>query len=512
MSRAPNMRSEPHASLGATGCLYALLLCPIANTRGGSYTGTQFTEPLLHRSRMRVLASPMHSSSTSLRWTKAMASLVRGLTSLPGSSSMWASTSRSGCYPVTQMVSYRRQSTGRGYGDVTDDSSGLQSELSHALEGEGNLSMAAVLSQPLVKADLQTPSARIQLQKIERPPGRFDLLTNSLVYSWQTTAAHARKVTGPMREWASELKYRTGVHIEVEPTNPTRLGVPEEEGGYATADDVELTVYLFGSERGIFNCRQLMETALDQDPAYVRLAIFRRKPGKGVSTSTAAAPEPHEDVEWLLLRRINRDLRPPDIPPISLKTPGKWTLLYEHYKEAAIRTLWEETGINVEAANVYPTAVLRQDNPIYYWRVPVHYFLAEVPYDVQVLGPQVGLNTYMHHWDLSLLRQSPDPIDRAWAQLADPETGCAWMRQPMIDELQRPLRGENYMAIRYTPPPYSQLNTVLGFAVPASAAGSASSAAPTTEGGPMQDDAKKDDAVALSAGACTSSSSDQPSS
>ncbi|TPP43767.1 NUDIX domain family protein [Leishmania donovani] len=460
----------------------------------------------------------MHFSSTSLRWTRATLSLMRGWTGLQAASSpAWASTSRCCCYPSTQMVSCRWQSTGDGYGYMTDDSSGLQSELSHALEGEGNLSVDAMLSQSLVQADLQTPSARIQLKKIERPPGRFDLLTNSLVYSWQTTAAQARKVIGPMREWASELKYRTGVHLEVEPTNPTRLGVPEEEGGYAAADDVELTVYLFGSERGIFNCRQLMETALDQNPAYVRLAVFRRRPGKGVNTSTAAAPRPQEDVEWLLLRRINRDLRPPDIPPISLKTPGKWTLLYEHYKEAAIRTLWEETGITVEAGNVYPTAVLCQDNPIYYWRVPVHYFLAEVPYDVQVLGPQVGLNTYMHHWDTSLLRQSPDPIDRAWAQLADPETGCAWMKQPMIDELQRPLRGENYMATRYTPPPYSQLNHALGLAVPAEAAGEASaadsapSAAATVEGGEAQDDVKEGDNAAPSADADASLSNDKPS-
>ncbi|CAJ1011386.1 hypothetical protein Q4I28_006699 [Leishmania naiffi] len=416
------------------------------------------------------------------------------------------------------MVPCRWHSTGDGHGHMTDDTSGLQSELSHALEGEVNLSMDGMLSQSLVKADLQTPSARIQLKKIERPPGRFDLLTNSLVYCWQTTAAQARKVTGPMREWASELKYRTGVHLEVELTNPMRLSVPVAEGGYAAADDVELTVYLFGSERGIFNCRQLMETALDQDPAYVRLAVFRRKPGKDGLAERAATPRPNEDVEWLLLRRINRDLRPPDIPPISLKMPGKWTLLYEHYKEAAIRTLWEETGITVEVGNVYPTAVLCQDNPIFYWRVPVHYFLAEVPYNVQVLGPQVGLNTYMHHWDSSLLRQSPDPIDRAWAQLADPETGCAWMKGVMIDELQRPLRGRDYMATRYTPPPYSQLNHVLGFSLPAEAAGEAKgadstpSSATIAEEGHPQHDAKADAAAVPPADANKSSLNGKPNS
>ncbi|KPA84837.1 putative mitochondrial mitochondrial RNA binding complex 1 subunit,NUDIX hydrolase, conserved [Leptomonas pyrrhocoris] len=383
----------------------------------------------------------------------------------------------------------RWQSSGSGSGGVdprmtenefvSEDTTGLQSELVQELEGEGNLSMDAAMSQPLAKADLQTPTARIRLEKIERPPGRFDILTNSLVYRWLTTAAQARKVSGPMREWASELKYRTGVHVEVEPTFPDRLVVPETEGGYANADEVELTVYLFGSERGIFNCRQLMEAALDQDPAYVRLGVFRRKPGKTASVNSSGSASSssggggvtinrNEDIEWLMLRRINRDLRPPDIPPISLKLPGKWTLLFEHYREAAVRTLWEETGITVDPNTVYPTACLNQSNPTFYWRVPVHYFVAEVPYEVEVLGPQVGLNTYMHHWDAQLLRQSPDPIDRAWAQLANPETGCAWMKVPMINELQRPLRGEDYMATRYTPPPYSGLNSVLGFAVPAS--------------------------------------------
>lgn len=389
---------------------------------------------------------------------------------------------------------------------ASEDPTGLQSELVRELEGEGNLSVDAALSQPLGKADLQTPTARIRLEKIERPPGRFDMLTNSLVYRWQTTASQARKVTGPMREWATELKYRTGVHMEVEPTFPDRIGVPAAEGGYATADEVELTVYLFGSERGIFNCRQLMEAALDQDPAYVRLGVFRRKPGNaagahnssnggnGSSSNNNGGSGGDAEVEWLMLRRINRDLRPPDIPPISLKLPGKWTMLFEQFKEAAVRTLWEETGITVDPNSVFPTARLNQENPTYYWRVPVYYFMAEVPYDVEVRGPQVGLNTYMHHWDAQLLRQSPDPIDRAWAQLADPETGCAWMKVPMIDELQRPLRGENYMATRYTPPPYSGLNSVVGFPVPAAEASGAEGAdaaatatkasTPTTESAP----------------------------
>lgn len=307
---------------------------------------------------------------------------------------------------------------------------------------------------------------RVNLIKLDRPPGRFDLLTNSLCYKWETTAADARKVSGPLREWAAELKYRTGVHMELEPTNPHRLALPKEEGGYATGDEVEITIFLFGSERGIFNCAQLMESIVDQEPAYVRLAVFRRIPAEQKDGKTSPQQGSEEgvggNVEWLLLRRINRELRPPDIPPISLKLPGKYTLLYEQFKEAAIRTLWEETGITVDPAAVHPTGRLSTNDPQYYWRVPVHYFIAEVPYEVEVKGPQTEHMSYMRDWDRQLLRQSPDPIDRAWAALANPETGCAWMRQPMIDELQRELRGENYMKIRYTPPPYTELSSVVG--------------------------------------------------
>lgn len=335
-----------------------------------------------------------------------------------------------------------------------DDAGALESELASVLEREGSLSAEVALTRPLEKMEIPSTS-RVRLEKLDRPPARFDLLTNSLAYRWQTTAKEARKVCGPMREWATELKYRTGCHIEAEPTQPERLLLTAEEGGYATADEVDMTVYVFGSERGVFNCHRLMESIVDLEPAYVRLGVFRR------------VPDSHPaEVEWLLLRRINREMRPPDIPPISLKLPGKWTLLYEQYKEAAMRSLWEETGISVESSAVFPTARLEQTSPAFYWRVPVHYFVAEVPYETHVLGPQVVLNSYMHHWDARLLRQSPDPIDRAWAQHANPETGCAWMRRAMIDDLQQPLRGDAYMAIRYTPPPYSNLAPVLGFELP----------------------------------------------
>lgn len=335
------------------------------------------------------------------------------------------------------------------------DDEALRGELASALETEDHSApFDGTPQQPLEAAVMGSSASTIQLEKLARTPARFDLLTNSFVYKWQTKAALARKVSGPMREWAAELKYRTGVHMELEPTFPERLSAEtsdntEGEGAYETADDVDITVYLFGSERGIFNCHKLMEAAIQQDPVYVRLGVFRR-------TSDS------KEVEWLMLRRINREIRPPDIPPISLKLPGKWTLLYERYKEAAVRTLWEETGITVDPTNVFPTGHLYQTSPSYYWRVPVRYFVAEVPYDVRVEGPQVVPTQYMRNWDARLLRQSPDPIDRAWAQMADPVTGCAWMKAPMIDELQRPLRGERYMATRYTPPPYSNLQEVVG--------------------------------------------------
>ncbi|EPY20838.1 NUDIX hydrolase [Strigomonas culicis] len=340
--------------------------------------------------------------------------------------------------------------------DAMQDLEAVRAELRGTLEEEGEAPPAAAHERAHPAMDFApSASSPIRLEKVDQPPSRFDLLTNSLVYRWQTTARLARRVSGPMREWATEIKYRTGVHLEVEPANPDRLGLSKEEGGYAHADDVEMNVYVFGSERGVFNCQKLMEQAVLEEAAYVRVGVFRRVPGGGPG-----------DVEWLVLRRINRDLRPPDVPPISLKTPGKYSFLHEQHKEAALRSLWEETGLTVAAADAYPTARLEQDNPAYFWRVPVFYYVAEVPYEAEVKGPQVTPNIYVRQWDSRLLRQSPDPIDRTWAQLANPETGCAWLRASVLDELQRPLRGDNYMAIRYTPPPYSELAEVLGMALP----------------------------------------------
>jgi ADP-ribose pyrophosphatase YjhB (NUDIX family) len=169
-----------------------------------------------------------------------------------------------------------------------------------------------------------------------------------------------------------------------------------------------------------------------------------------------------DGVEWLTLRRINKELRPPDIPPISLKLPGKYTMMYEQHKEAAMRTLWEETGIRVNPKDVFPTGHIVPSDPQFWWRPTIRYFIAEVPFDVVVDGPQINAASYMSGWDSRVLRQSPDPIDRAWAQYANPETGCAWLKWPLINELQKPLKGDDYMQIRYTPPPFTNLQEVVG--------------------------------------------------
>lgn len=320
----------------------------------------------------------------------------------------------------------------------------LQSELAQVMQSTISATASPGASTPTSPSGGSEAGA-IELTKLVRPPAKFDLLTNSFAYEWRTTARLARKVIGPMREWAHEIKYRTGVHLEMDPTHPEKLIA----GEYAAADDVDITVYLFGTDRGVANCKKIMEAAIQQDPIYVRLGVFRRKPDSGGG------------VEWLTLRRINRDNRPPDVPKISLKLPGKYTLLYENFKESAIRTLWEETGISVSSGDVFPSGYLCSTDPNYFWRVPVRYFVAEVPYDVEVKGPQSSRMQYMMGWDSRILRQSPDPIDREWCRLANPETGCAWMSSALLDELQRPLRGDHYMATRYTPPPHSNLQEVV---------------------------------------------------
>ena len=284
----------------------------------------------------------------------------------------------------------------------------------------------------------------IRFEKLNRSPSKFDILSFSNCYLWKTTAKNARKVHGPMREWADEVKYRTGVHIECEPTNPDKIKL----GEYKSADDVEVNVYAFGPDRAVMRCAKLIESMIALDPTYVRLGLFRKVPDSS-------------EVEWLCLRRINSELRPPDVPAISLKLPGKYTLMYEGFKEAALRSAWEETGVAVDSKSVFPSGMLTSDDPDYYWRVPVRYFVSEVPYDVTVTGPiESSTSTYFTSWDARILKQSSDPVDQFWATSANPETGCAWVKSSVLDELQKPLRGANYLTIRYTPPPYSDLQHV----------------------------------------------------
>lgn len=386
----------------------------------------------------------------------AARAVVSRMTTTPAPSTTTLLGSTCAMTTASLCTARRFQSNNNNNGFGEDDST---SSMEHGLDADLHADLADAVSSATVStsvtlnamADATTTAEGelVRLVKLPAPPAKFNLLSRAFVYRWDTTAALARKVVGPMREWALELKYRTGVHIEQEPTFPEKIA----SGAYQTADEVELSLYLFGSDRGVANCKQIMEAAVKQDPTYVRCGIFRRMPNSG-------------GVEWLTLRRINSDTAPPDVPKISLKLPGKYTLMYETYKEAAVRSLYEETGVHVDPKLVYPTAVLQSNDPKYFWRVPVRYFMAEVPHDVTITGPVVAKERYMTGWDPRVLRQSPDPIDRSWAQLADPVTGCAWMTGALLDELQKPRRGENYMAVRYTPPEYAQLREVVGLVPP----------------------------------------------
>ena len=286
----------------------------------------------------------------------------------------------------------------------------------------------------------------IVLERLPRPPAKFDLLTTTNVFKWKCTAKQARKISGPMREWSDELQCRTGVHVHVEPLFPDKAAA----GDYASPDDVETIVYFFGSDKAVQDALPFVRAMLKLDPCYVRLALYRRKPSG-------------DGVEWLTLRRINKESRPADIPPISLKTPGKWTMLFESLPEAAIRSTFEETGVEVDPGSLTKTNLITNSTARYWWRPTVHYFISEVPYDVKVLGPQSATRSYVLDWDNAILRQSVDAIDRAWAQHADPKTGCAWLAAPLIDELQKPVKAEDqYMALRYTPSVESGLQDIIG--------------------------------------------------
>ena len=67
--------------------------------------------------------------------------------------------------------------------------------------------------------------------------------------------------------------------------------------------------------------------------------------------------------------------------------------MYEAYKEAAVRSLYE-TGRGPQAC--LPTAVLQSNDPKYFWRVPVRFY-GEVR--VMSTGPMVAKERYMTGWD-----------------------------------------------------------------------------------------------------------------
>ncbi len=300
----------------------------------------------------------------------------------------------------------------------------------------------------------------IDIQRVDRPPPRFEINSRTGVYRWKTTAKYARRVTGPMREWADEFMCRTGVCAHMDPVDLEKATA----GGYATADEVEVNLYLFGSERAVQDSVHFLRAMVQTEPCYVRCALFRRAESAGQQQQQDGGAVAAGDVEWLMLRRVNPDTRPVDIPPISLKTPGKYSLLFESPEEAAVRTVFEETGIEIDRKALAKTHVFDKAAPAFFWRPRVEYWVAEVPRDVVVLGPQVNTQRYVMHWDPRLLRQSADPIDRTWAAAGDPKTGCAWLGSKVIDALQAPVKLEtNYMSTRYTPAPETRYADVIKF-------------------------------------------------
>ncbi len=285
--------------------------------------------------------------------------------------------------------------------------------------------------QTLTQRLAATAEVEVNLVKLARAPAQYDVLQQTDVFRWQTTAKYGRKLMGPMREWAEEFQCRTGVHVTMEPTFPDKANA----GGYENADDVEVNLFFFGSQKAMDDAYSLIKAMTCLQPAYVRCALYRKNSSG--------------DVEWLTLRRINRERRPADIPPISLKTPGKYTMLFENVEEAVLRTVYEETGVDLDRKELFKTNVFTEAPPMFYWRPSVHYYIAELPSGVTVTGPQVAPQTYMSDWDPRMLRQSQDPIDRVWAADADAKTGTAWLKAPTIDDLQRPVKMEdNYMVRR----------------------------------------------------------------
>jgi len=352
------------------------------------------------------------------------------------------------CALATAMCrSARRRQSGRGWGDEGGDDDLLRDVQEQA---QRIVDPATFGASPADSALTQQYAAAseidINLEKLPRAPAQFDLMRESAVYKWSTTAKYGRKVIGPMREWADEFQCRTGVFVTMDPKFPERAAA----GGYESADDVEVNLFFFGADKAVSDALPLLKAMTALDPSHVRAAIYRKTDDGGV--------------EWLTLRRINRERRPADIPPISLKTPGKYTMLFENPEEAVTRTVFEETGIDLDASSLVKTNVIRSTPPQYYWRPTVHYWVAELPEDAEVLGPQVAARSYMMEWDSRILRQSTDEADRVWASQADSKTGCAWLKSRTIDELQKPIKMEDtYMATRYTPPPASGLQDLLKF-------------------------------------------------
>ncbi|KNH08460.1 mitochondrial edited mRNA stability factor 1 [Perkinsela sp. CCAP 1560/4] len=293
-----------------------------------------------------------------------------------------------------------------------------------------------------------TGNSILKLEPCTSPPTRFaqSFSVGTKVYTWHTTAKYGRRLIGPMTEWGQEFTYRTGVSVQWDATYPEKIFVPPSgtpdvadparNSWYKHRDEVEVTVYFFGSQRAIDASISLIEEMITQEPVLVRVGVFKRQ-------DNGAPPQ------WLSLRRVNNETRPADIPAISLKTPGKYTLLFETHKEAAVRSVFEETGVRLNEDDLTPTGFLDSMPIEYYWRAKVYYFVAEFPSDAEILGPRTSVSDYFVDWDNNILRQSPDPIDRVWANYADPKTGTAWLTAAKMDELQLPLKGDSYMETRY---------------------------------------------------------------
>ena len=110
----------------------------------------------------------------------------------------------------------------------------------------------------------------LNLVQLPRPPAKFELMHNTAVFKWVTTAKHARKIIGPMREWAEELQCRTGVHADMDALYPEKAAA----GDYASADDVETAVYFFGAEKAVAAMDWIETAKAAKDSAASRDAVF----------------------------------------------------------------------------------------------------------------------------------------------------------------------------------------------------------------------------------------------